>query len=43
MATAKQQFISNKIKKIYKEGIRGKAPVKGQAYAVANSMYGKKK
>jgi hypothetical protein len=42
MATAKEKWIQNKIKRIYKEGIHGKAPVKGQAYAVANSMYKRK-
>lgn len=42
MKTAKQKWIEKKIEKIYKEGIHGKAPVKGQAYAVALSMYNRK-
>ncbi len=37
MATEKQKFISNKIKKIMHEGIRGKKVPQKQAIAVAYS------
>ena len=40
--SAKDKWIASKIEKIYKEGIHGKSPVKGQAFAVANSMYKRK-
>lgn len=42
MEKAKQKWIQSKIRRINKEGIRGKEPVKGQAYAVAMSMYKKR-
>lgn len=38
MATAKQKFISEKIKRIMHEGIRGKQVPQKQAIAVAYSM-----
>ncbi len=37
MADAKQQFISNKIKKVMKEGVRGKNVPQKQAVAIAES------
>jgi|TARA_R100001530_G_scaffold73266_1_gene51670 hypothetical protein len=43
MTTEKEKWIRAKIKKIHKEGIRGKKPKKGQAYAVAQSMYRRRK
>ena len=42
MTTAKQKWISNKISKIMKEGIRGKKVDSKQAVAVAHSMFKKK-
>jgi len=43
MPSEKEKWIKTKIRKIHKEGIRGKKPKKGQVYAVAQSMYRKKK
>lgn len=42
MATAKQKFISNKIKKVMHEGVRGKKVKVNQAAAIAYSMAKKK-
>lgn len=42
MENAKEKYISQKIKKIKEDGIRGKKPSKKQAIAVAYS-YAKKK
>ena len=39
MATAKQKFISSKIKKVMDDGIRGKKVEPKQAVAVAYSYY----
>lgn len=43
MTTEKDKWVSSKIAKISKEGIRGKKPVEGQAAAVAYSMWRAKK
>jgi len=42
MKSAKEKFISNKIKKIMDEGVRGKKVPDKQAVAIAYSYYKKK-
>lgn len=40
--TEKEKYISNKIRKVNRDGVRGKKPAPGQAAAIAYS-YAKKK